>query len=131
MKFDDSYYLRLAIAAARGSTCLRRKYGAVVVNPLGQVVGIGTNCEPGMSLCKLSGRCEREKLGIPHGERYELCRSVHAEMNAIIDAGRERCAGATLYLAGYENGEPMEDPQPCDLCRRVIESVLIKRVVTK
>ena len=79
------------------------------------------------------GYCTREAMNVPSGERYELCRSVHAEMNAIISAARRDTLGATLYLAGREakNGELLHDATSCSMCRRVIINAGIDRVVIR
>lgn len=86
-----------------------------------------------MANCVDLGRCLREEMEIPAGQRYELCRSVHAEMNAVIHAARAVTMGATLFLAGVEveTGQPTEKPEPCLLCRRVIINAGIKRVVVR
>ena len=79
------------------------------------------------------GYCTREAMNVPSGERYELCRSVHAEMNAIISAARRDTLGATLYLAGREakDGELLHDATSCSMCRRVIINAGITRVVIR
>ena len=79
------------------------------------------------------GYCTREAMNVPSGERYELCRSVHAEMNAIISAARRDTLGATLYLAGREakSGELLHDATSCSMCRRLIINAGIDRVVIR
>lgn len=123
------YYLNIAGAIAQRSTCLRRQYGAVIVKD-DRIVSTGYNGsarnEPN---CCDSGQCWREAHGIPHGERYELCKAVHAEENAIINANPADMVGATLYLAGYENGKPIRTPQPCMQCKRRIQNAQIAEVV--
>ncbi len=99
-----------------------------------QIVATGYAGAPrGVANCVDLGRCLREQLAVPPGQRYELCRSVHAEMNAVIHASRTQTLGATLYLAGIEvaTGQPVERPEPCLLCRRVIINAGIVRVVTQ
>jgi len=97
-----NYYLDIADAVSERGTCLRRRYGAVIVNN-DQIISTGYVGAPrGRQNCTDLGYCVRNQLKIPRGERYELCRSVHAEMNAIINAPRERMIGATLYLCGRE-----------------------------
>lgn len=128
----DAYYLSIARAVAERSTCLRRKYGAVVVKN-DEIIATGYNGAPrGESNCCDIGSCIREESHIPHGERYEMCHSVHAEMNAIISASRIEMSGGTLYLAGFDcgDGEWLENPMPCDICRRMIKNAGIDRVVT-
>ena len=95
-----NYYLDIADSVSERCTCLRRRYGAVIVNN-DQIISTGYVGAPrGRKNCTDLGYCVRNQLNIPRGERYELCRSVHAEMNAIINAPRERMLGATLYLCG-------------------------------
>ena len=89
----ENYYLDIADAALQRSTCLRRKYGAIVVKE-DEIVSTGYNGAPrGRVNCSDLGRCTREAMNIPSGERYELCRSVHAEANAIISAARRDMLG--------------------------------------
>ncbi len=128
-----NYYLDIAETVLERSTCLRSRYGAIVVHN-DEIVSTGYNGAPrGRENCIDLGYCLREQLQIPHGQRYELCRSVHAEMNAIISASRSECLGATLYLAGKNaaTGEYLETVQPCSMCRRVIINAGIKRVVMR
>lgn len=125
------YYLNIAAAVAARSTCLRRQYGAVIVKN-DTIVSTGYNgTARGMENCCDIGVCYREEHNIPHGERYEKCKSVHAEANAIINASREEMDGATLYLAGFENGIRLSDPQPCEMCQRLIINAGIRNVITK
>ena len=127
----ENYYLDIAETVLERSTCLRRCYGAIIVKN-DEIVSTGYNGAPrGRSNCIDLGYCIRERLGIPAGERYELCRSVHAEMNAIISAARRDTLGATLYLAGREakSGELLHDATSCSMCRRVIITAGIDRVV--
>lgn len=127
----DEYYLQIAKTVALRSTCLRRKYGAIVVrNDI--IVSSGYNGAPrGQINCCDIGVCKREQLCIPHGERYELCRSVHAEQNAVIAAGYEKTYGATLYLAGIDaHMEQLIDaPDCCMMCKRVVINSGIERVI--
>ena len=95
-----NYYLDIADAVSRRGTCLRRNYGAIIVKN-DEILSTGYVGAPrGRKNCSDMGVCIREKLQIPRGERYELCRSVHAEANAIISAERKSMIGATLYLSG-------------------------------
>ena len=129
----QNYYLDIADAVLERSTCLRRKYGAIIVRS-DEIISTGYNGAPrGRRNCSDLGGCMREKLGIPSGERYELCRSVHAEANAIISASRSECLGGTLFLAGRDakTGEYLTTVEPCALCRRVIINAGIKRVVMR
>ena len=124
-------YIKVVEVISKSSTCLRRQYGAVIVKD-DEIVSTGYNGAPRKEPnCTDLKYCLREVKNIPHGERYELCRSVHAEMNAIISAGRKLCIGADLYLYGYD----MKDqstivPAPCMMCRRFIVQAGIKRIIT-
>lgn len=122
------YYLNIAAAVAKRSTCLRRQYGAVIVKD-DVIVSTGYNgAARGQPNCCDTGECWREAHGIPHGEQYEKCRAVHAEANAIINGNRSDMIGATLYLAGFENGERLDYPKPCEMCWRMIWNARIKDV---
>ena len=129
----ENYYLDIAETVLERSTCMRRCYGAIIVNH-DEIVSTGYNGAPrGRKNCMDLGYCTREAMNVPSGERYELCRSVHAEMNAIISAARRDTLGATLYLAGREakNGELLHDATSCSMCRRVIINAGIDRVVIR
>ena len=129
----ENYYLDIADAALNRSTCLRRKYGAIVVRA-DEIVSTGYNGAPrGRRNCSDLGYCAREKLNIPRGERYELCRSVHAEANAIISASRRDMLGGTLYLVGRDarSGTLLKDATPCAMCRRLIINAGIDKVVAR
>lgn len=125
----DTYFLGIAESVAKRSTCLRRQYGAVIVKD-GVIVSTGYNGSPRHAAnCCDVGICWREANNIPHGERYEMCQAVHAEANAMINGNRADMIGATLYLVGFENGQRMEQPEPCLLCRKLITNAQIERVV--
>ena len=129
----QNYYLDIADAALRRSTCLRRNYGAIIVRD-DEIVSTGYNGAPrGRQNCSDLGRCTREELSIPSGQRYELCRSVHAEANAIISAARSDMLGGTLYLVGREakTGCLVAGTTPCSMCRRLIINAGIKEVVSR
>ena len=118
----DHYYLNIAREVARRSTCLRRWYGAVIVQN-DQIISTGyAGAARGAMNCTDIGVCPRTQANIPRGERYELCRSVHAEMNAIIHAARSDMIGSTLFLAGInpEDGSVIEGAMPCRICSRLI-----------
>ncbi len=118
----DHYYLNIAREVARRSTCLRRWFGAVIVKN-DQIISTGyAGAARGAINCTDIGICPRTQAGIPSGERYELCRSVHAEMNSIIHAARSDMLDATLYLAGLEaaTGEIVGGARPCRICTRLI-----------
>ena len=128
-----SYYLDIAQAIAERSTCLRRCYGAIIVQN-DEIIATGYNGAPrGRLNCSDIGRCTRERLKIPSGERYELCRSVHAEANAIISASRKDMIGATLYLTGRDSltGELLRAATPCSMCRRMIINAGISTVIAR
>lgn len=115
-----NYYLNIAGAVSRRSTCLRRKYGAIIVKN-SRIISTGYNGSPrGDKNCCDLGVCERERLNIPSGERYELCKSVHAEMNAIINGNPYEMDGAVLYLTGYEADGSISGGMPCFMCERAI-----------
>lgn len=116
------YYLNIAADVSRRSTCIRRQYGAVIVKN-DEIIATGYNGSPrGEDNCCDIGMCWREANNIPHGQQYEKCVAVHAEQNAIISAARRDMIGATLYLAGFENGKRIEHPKPCEMCRRAIRN---------
>ena len=125
-----NYYLDLAEMVSQRSTCLRKHYGAVIVNN-DEVVSTGYVGAPrGRKNCSDIGRCIREELHVPRGERYELCRSVHAEANAIISASRQRMLGASMYLTGRDarTGEYVENSCSCSMCKRQIINAGIAKV---
>ena len=128
-----NYYLNIADTVLNRSTCLRRKYGAIIVLN-DEIISTGYNGAPrGRKNCVDLGQCTRDRLNIPSGERYELCRSVHAEANAIISAARRDCIGATMYLSGRNSktGEILSDTSPCSMCRRLIINAGIKRIICR
>lgn len=129
----ENYYLDIAQTVLERSTCDRRHYGAIIVRN-DEIISTGYNGAPrGRINCSDLGYCLRQKLGIPSGQRYELCRSVHAEANAIISAARNETIGGTLYLAGVDanNNELLADPQPCAMCRRLILNAGLSKVVMR
>ena len=129
----EEYYLNIADAVLNRSTCLRRKYGAIIVRN-DEIISTGYNGAPrGHVNCTELGRCTRDELGIPSGQRYELCRSVHAEANAIISAARRDMLGGTLYLVGRDakTQELLADTMPCSMCRRHIINAGITQVVVR
>ena len=127
-----NYYLDIAETVSKRGTCLRRNYGAIIVN-FDQIISTGYAGAPrGRKNCCDIGHCVRDELNIPRGERYELCRSVHAEMNAIIAASRDAMLGSTMYLVGLENdGSYVENASPCAMCKRLIINAGIERVVIR
>ena len=128
-----NYYLDIADAVLGRSTCLRRKYGAIIVRN-DEILSTGYNGAPrGRRNCTDLGFCSREHLNIPSGERYELCRSVHAEANAIISAARRDMIGSTLYLVGRDakTGELLAETTSCSMCRRQIINAGITQVIAR
>ncbi len=129
----QSYYLDIAQTVAERSTCMRRKYGAIIVKN-DEIVSTGYNGAPrGRHNCSEIGFCTRQSLNIPSGERYELCRSVHAEANAIISAPRHEMLGADIYLVGIDSttGEALERSECCTMCKRMIINAGIVNVVAR
>lgn len=129
----ENYYLDIAETVVERGTCLRRNFGAIIVNN-DQIVSTGyTGAPRGRQNCSDLGTCVRMQRNIPRGERYELCRSVHAEANAIIHASRDMMMGATLYLVGKdaETGEYVENANSCAMCKRMIINAGIQRVIIR
>lgn len=125
----DSYFIEIAKVVSSRSTCLRRKYGAVIVKDK-VIISTGYNGSPrGMDNCIDLNRCRREELNVPAGERYELCEAVHAEQNAIINGSPERMHGAVIYIAGVEDDMSIANGKPCRLCSRMIRNACIQKVV--
>lgn len=128
----DEYYLNIAKQVAMRGTCIRRNYGAVIVKN-DRIISTGYNGAPvnRKNCCDL-GYCTRQKMNIPRGHRYELCRSVHAEANAIIQGTFSDMKDSTLYLYGWdvESGSYDTGTEPCMMCKRMIINAGITRVVT-
>lgn len=128
-----NYYLDIAQTVAERSTCLRKMYGAIIVKN-DSIISTGYNGAPrGRQNCSDLGHCMRNKLNIPRGERYELCRSVHAEANAIIAASREQMLGATLYMAciDAQTGELEPGTCSCMMCKRQVINAGIAKVIVR
>ncbi len=125
----DTYFIEIAKVVSTRATCLRRRYGAVLVKDK-VIISTGYNGSPrGVVNCIDTGVCKRKELNIPSGERYELCEAVHAEQNAIVNAPPERMKDATIYVAGYEEDNTFADGRPCKLCDRMIKNAQIKQVL--
>ena len=125
----DAYFINIAKAVSARATCFRRRYGAVVTKD-NIIVSTGYNGAPaGMKDCLEVGKCTRKELQIPHGERYELCHSVHAEANAIIRASVDELKDATIYISGEDSGLGECHSEPCMMCKRMILNARIKKVV--
>ena len=129
----ENYYLNIAQTVLERATCLRRVYGAIIVKN-DEIISTGYNGAPrGRRNCVDMGYCTRERLQVPRGERYELCRSVHAEANAIISAARRDMLGGTLYLVGRDakTHELLEETLPCSMCKRLIINAGLTQVVVR
>ena len=119
----DEYFMEMAVLTSKRSTCLRRKVGAVIVKDK-HIISTGYNGAPrGIKHCDERGGCMRQKMGVPSGERHELCMALHAEQNAIIQAATlgQSIEGATIYVTN----------QPCAICAKMIINAGIKRIVVK
>ena len=128
-----NYYLDIAETVLERGTCIRRKYGAIIVKN-DEIISTGYAGAPrGRKNCSELGFCLRDKLGIPRGERYEKCRSVHAEANAIISAPRRDMIGAVMYLAGRDmtTGELVKDANCCAMCKKMVINAGIEKVVVR
>ena len=128
-----NYYLDIAETVLKRSTCIRRRFGAIIVKN-DEIIATGYNGAPRKRKnCLDVGFCLREKSNAPRGQMYELCRSVHSEVNAIISASRRDMIGSTLYLAGREvdDGAIIEHANSCPMCKRVIINAGIDKVIIR
>ena len=129
----ENYYLNIAETVLERATCLRRVFGAIIVKN-DEIISTGyTGAPRGRRNCVDMGFCTREAMKVPRGERYELCRSVHAEANAIISAARRDMVGGTLYLVGRnaQTGELLHDATSCAMCRRMVINAGLSKVVIR
>ena len=129
----ENYYLNIAETVLERATCLRRVFGAIIVKN-DEIISTGYNGAPrGRRSCVDMGFCTREAMKVPRGERYELCRSVHAEANAIISAARRDMVGGTLYLVGRnaQTGELLHDATSCAMCRRMVINAGLSKVIIR
>jgi len=125
-----NYYLDLAEMVSNRGTCLRKRYGAVIVKN-DEVISTGYVGAPrGRKNCIDLGTCVRAKLNVPRGERYELCRSVHAEANATISAPRDKMIGSSMFLCGLEmdTNEYVRNSSCCSMCKRMVINAGIEKV---
>lgn len=132
-KDKNNYYLDIAETVLERGTCLRRNYGAIIVKN-DEIISSGyTGAPRGRKNCSDMGMCLREKMNVPRGTHYELCRSVHSEANAIISASRRDMIGSTLYLIGREikTNEIIKNANPCAMCKRMIINAGIDNVVIR
>lgn len=128
-----NYYLDIAQTVLERSTCLRRHYGAVIVKN-DEIVSTGYNGAPrGRANCTDLGVCMRQQLNIPRGENYEICRSVHAEANALLSASRKQTLDSVLYMAceDADTGEIVGDTVPCTICKRLIINAGVRCVIIR
>ncbi len=128
-----NYYLDIAETVSERSTCLRKRYGAIIVKN-DAIISTGYNGAPrGRKNCSDIGSCTRDRLKIPRGERYELCRSIHAEANAIIAASRENMLGATIYMCCTDpaDGHIIGGTNSCMMCKRMIINAGISTVIIR
>lgn len=125
----NEYFLDISKAVGKRSTCLRRKYGAIIVKDK-IIISTGYNGAPrGEANCIDTGLCERQRLGIKPGQNYELCVAVHAEQNAIINGDPEEMKGATAYIVGYNADGTLASGKPCLLCRRMLRNAMLDKVI--
>lgn len=125
----DEYYLNIAKAVAMRATCLRRRYGAVIVKD-DMIVSTGYNGASRKTKdCLTVNKCKREELRVPPGERYELCESVHAEQNAILQGDPVKMKDATIYIFGIDSKGDFAESKPCKMCYRFIRNAWIKFIV--
>lgn len=128
-----NYYLDIAETVSKRSTCLRKHYGAIIVkNDI--IISTGYNGAPrGRKNCSDIGYCMRDDLGIPRGERYEMCRSVHAEANAIIAADQDKMLGSTLYMVGKDpkTESLLSGVCSCMMCKRMVINAGIQEVIVR
>ena len=128
-----NYYLDIAWVVSERATCLRRKFGAIIVNN-DEIISTGFNGAPrGRENCCDRNSCLREDMNIPKGQRFEICRSVHAEANCIISASRRDMLGSTLYLAcrDAKTGEIDPNVDSCTMCKRLIINAGISTVIVR
>lgn len=129
----DNYYLDICETVLERGTCIRRNFAAIIVKN-DEIIATGyTGAPRGRKNCCDLGYCKREHLNVPRGTRYELCRSVHAEQNAIISSRRQDMIGSTMYLVGKEHktGEYVHNASPCALCKRFIINSGIEKVIIR
>jgi len=128
-----NYYLDIAETVLKRGTCLRRNYGSIIVKN-DEIIATGYSGAPRRRKnCIDIGVCIREKLNVPRGQMYELCRSVHSEVNAIISASRNEMIGATLYLVGKDmkTGDYVKNANSCSMCKRIIINAGIEQVIIR
>jgi len=123
------YFLDIAKAVGHRATCLRRRYGAIIVKDK-IIVSTGYNGAPrGEANCIDTGLCERERLHVPKGQNYELCVAVHAEQNAIINADPQKMRDADIYIVGFNADGSLASGKPCLLCRRMLVNAQLAHAI--
>ena len=130
----DESFMEIAETVSMRSTCLRRRYGAIIVSKDGRIVSTGYNGAPRhRDNCSDLGICLRDELNVKPGTHYEICRAVHAEANAIINGNPLDIMGGTLYLCGTDaaTNTPTKNISPCAMCERLILNAQIERVVMR
>ncbi|HZK34242.1 MAG TPA: cytidine deaminase [Bacillota bacterium] len=128
-----NYYLDIAETVLKRGTCLRRNFGSIIVKN-DEIISTGYSGAPRRRKnCIDIGICVREQMNVPRGQMYELCRSVHSEVNAIISASRNNLLGSTLYLVGkdMETGKLVEQANACAMCKRIIINAGIEQVIIR
>lgn len=125
-------YLNVAETFAYRSTCIKRKYGAVIVKD-DVVISTGYNGSPrGFENCCDTGKCQRLAMDLHQGQGYDICRAIHAEQNALLNCSREQTMGADLYLAGVNPADnSVHQAKPCPLCARMIIQAGIRNVIMR
>ncbi len=129
----DNYYLDIAQTVAERGTCLRRNFGAIIVKD-DNIISTGyTGAPRGRKNCCDINDCIRDDLNIPHGERFELCRSVHAEANAIIAAARDKMLQGVMYIVCMDakSGEIVSGVTSCAMCKKLIINAGLSKVVIR
>jgi dCMP deaminase len=127
----EQYYLNIAKQVAQRSTCFRIKFGAIIIRD-DQIIATGYAGAPRKTKdCFERGNCLRNKLNIPHGERYELCRSVHAEQNAIINSARAGVSllGGDMFIYGENPQGETIDALPCFICKKMLINAGLNQVI--
>jgi dCMP deaminase len=127
----EEWFLQVALDCAKRSTCIQRKYGAIIVDRDGYIISTGYNGSPrGTADCLNIRTCWRRLHNIPSGQNYEKCMSVHAEMNALLQAGKS-AKGGVMYLAGYDMDKKdlPDNMMPCSLCTKLLINSQIKDVI--
>lgn len=124
----DAYFLLIALSVSRRSTCIRRRFGAIIVkNDI--ILGTGYNGNARGVVNCINVGCTKNELNLPSFSNYDLCPAVHAEENAIINSNRDDRMGSTMYVAGYNSDDSLAVATPCNGCRRRIMNSLISRIV--